>query len=152
MRNVVIADTSCFVILSKIDALFILPALYGTVTTTPEIAGEFGDTLPAWVSVTEVKDPMRTRILEMQVDRGEASALALALEIPDSVVVMDDLRGRKAAAALALRFTRTIGVIVRAKLAGIIPAVKPVLEAIRRTDFRISDALEHQALIQAGET
>ena len=52
---------------------------------------------------------------------------------------------------LALSFTGTIGVIVKAKLKGLIPTIKPLIAKIRQTDFRLTDELEHQALKQANE-
>jgi len=42
MPDIVIADTSCFIVLSKINELDLLSAVYGDVITTPEIAKEFG--------------------------------------------------------------------------------------------------------------
>ncbi|MCX6198274.1 MAG: DUF3368 domain-containing protein [Bacteroidetes bacterium] len=52
---------------------------------------------------------------------------------------------------MGLEITGTNGVIIKAKLNGIIPSVKPYLEKIRNTDFRISDEIELQALKEAGE-
>ncbi len=45
----------------------------------------------------------------------------------------------------------TIGVIVDAKLAGMIPTVKPILTKIRTTNFRITERLELLILNKAGE-
>jgi hypothetical protein len=42
-RTVVITDTSCLIILEKIDLLFVLPQLFNVVITTPEIAAEVED-------------------------------------------------------------------------------------------------------------
>ncbi|MCX6274761.1 MAG: DUF3368 domain-containing protein [Bacteroidetes bacterium] len=47
--------------------------------------------------------------------------------------------------------TGTLGVIIKAKLNGIIPSVKPYLEKIRNTDFRISKEIENFALKESGE-
>jgi len=46
MPKTIIADTSCFIILSNIGELELLKDVYGHVTTTVDIAFEFGDTLP----------------------------------------------------------------------------------------------------------
>ncbi|MGL5195709.1 MAG: hypothetical protein ACRC8Y_19165 [Chroococcales cyanobacterium] len=53
--------------------------------------------------------------METQVDRGEASAMALAKEKTDSLIILDDLKGRKIAQELGLFFTGTLGVISNAK-------------------------------------
>ncbi len=87
----------------------------------------------------------------MQIDKGESSAIALALETPESTVVLDDHKARKIAERLGINFTGTIGVIVKAKLTGKITSIKPILEKIKHTDFRLSSDLELQALKEAEE-
>jgi predicted nucleic acid-binding protein len=90
-------------------------------------------------------------ILEMQIDKGEASAIALALEVTESTLILDDYKARKVARQLGLAVTGTIGVIIKAKLLGIIPSIKPLLNKIRKTDFYLSDDLEEIALTEARE-
>jgi len=87
----------------------------------------------------------------MQIDRGESSAIALALETPDSTIILDDYKARKIADQLGLIFTGTVGVIIKAKLNGIIPSIKPILEKIKQTDFRLSADIKLQALKEANE-
>lgn len=89
--------------------------------------------------------------MELQIDRGESSAIALALETPDSTVILDDYKARKIAERLGITLTGTIGVIIKAKLNGTIPSVKPLLEKIKQTDFRLSAEIEAQALKEANE-
>jgi predicted nucleic acid-binding protein len=151
MPNVVIADTSCFIILSNIDELDILQKLYKQITTTPDVALEFGEPLPDWIIIKSPTDHQKQLILEQQVDKGEASAIALALEIPKSLIVLDDLEGRTLARHLGITMTGTIGVLVKAKLQGLIPSIKPLLTKIRQTNFRISPLIEASALKEAGE-
>lgn len=151
MLKAIISDTSCFIILTNIGELDLLHKAYGQILTTPEIAAEFGEPLPDWVEIVEVKDKYRQRILELQIDRGESSAIALALETPNSVVILDDYKARKIAERLGVTLTGTIGVIIKAKLGGIIPTIKPLLEKIKQTDFRLSAEIERQALEEAGE-
>jgi predicted nucleic acid-binding protein len=50
-----------------------------------------------------------------------------------------------------LVYTGTIGVIIKAKLKGIIPSIKPLLKKIKQTDFRLSAEIEFLALKEAGE-
>jgi predicted nucleic acid-binding protein len=87
----------------------------------------------------------------MQIDKGESSAIALALETPDSTVILDDYRARKIAEQLGINYTGTVGVIIKAKINGVIPSIKPILAKIKETDFRISADIERQALLAAGE-
>lgn len=151
MPNVVIADTTCFIILSNINQLNLLQRLYGNITTTQEIAEEFGEDLPEWIIIKSPIDKQKQQILELQVDKGEASAIALSLEIPGSLIILDDLQARTVAKQLDLSITGTIGVIVKAKLNGLIPSIKPLLVKIRQTNFRLSQAIEELAIKEARE-
>ncbi len=151
MPKAIISDTSCFIILTNIGELELLQKVYGQIVTTPEIVAEFGAPLPEWVEINEVKDKYRQTILELQIDKGESSAIALALETPDSVVILDDYKARKIAERLGVTLTGTIGVIIKAKLNGIIPSVKPIIEKIKQTDFRLCAEIEIQALKEADE-
>ncbi len=151
MPKAIISDTSCFIILTNVGELDLLQKVYGQIVTTPEIAAEFGEPLPEWVEIPEVKDKYRQTILELQIDKGESSAIALALETPDSIVILDDYKARKIAERLGVTLTGTIGVIIKAKLNGIIPSIKPIIEKIKQTDFRLSAEIEIQALKEADE-
>ncbi len=151
MRRTIISDTSCLIVLSKIGEIELLEKVYGHIVTTVEIAAEFGEMLPDWIEVIVVKDILRQQLLEMQIDKGESSAIALALETNESTLILDDYKARKVANQLGLTFTGTIGVIIKAKLSGKIESIKPILSKIKQTDFRISSELETQALIEAQE-
>jgi predicted nucleic acid-binding protein len=90
-------------------------------------------------------------IIEATIDSGEASAIALAVESKGCLLIIDDLKGRKFAVQLGLTIIGTIGLIVDAKLAGIIPSVKPIINKIKATNFRITEQLELMILKKAGE-
>ena len=151
MHKIIISDTSCFIILTNIGELHLLQKLYSKITTTIEIATEFGEPLPEWVEILSVKSKDTQRLLEMQIDKGESSAIALALEIPDSLLILDDIKARKVATQLGLSITGTLGIIIKAKLEGIIPSVIPILNKIKQTDFRLSNEVELQVLKAAME-
>lgn len=151
MPKTIISDTSCFIILTNIGELDLLHKVYGQIATTIDIANEYGEKLPEWVEIKDVKDKYRQQLLEMQIDKGESSAIALALETPDSTLVLDDYKARRIAEQLHLIYTGTVGVIIKAKRMGFIPSIRPLLEKIRQTDFRISIDIELQALKEANE-
>lgn len=151
MPKIIISDTSCLIILTKIGELELLQKVYGQIITTPEIAIEYGDPLPDWIKIMTVTDKYRQQILEMQIDKGESSAIALALETADSTIILDDYKARKIAEQLGITYTGTIGVIIKAKLKEIIPSIKPFLKKIKQTDFRLSADIEKQALKEANE-
>src|SRR5689334_1827613 len=127
MPKTIISDTSCFIILANIGELELLHQVYGQITTTPEIVTEYGEPLPGWVKIATVKDKYKQQLLEMQIDKGESSAIALAMETPNSTIILDDIKARKIAEQLGLTYTGTIGVIIKAKLNGIISSIKPIL-------------------------
>ncbi|MDE5430447.1 DUF3368 domain-containing protein [Elizabethkingia meningoseptica] len=151
MHRVIISDTSCLIILSKIGELDLLKKVYKNIVTTTDIASEFGEKLPEWIGILKVTDLRKQQILELQLDKGESSAIALAIEIPNSTVVLDDFKARRIATQLGINFTGTIGIIVKAKLNGVIPSIKPFLEKIEKTNFRISNELKTIALKEANE-
>lgn len=93
----------------------------------------------------------RQQLLALLVDAGEASAIALALERPGCTLILDDYKARKTAEKLAVQLTGTFGVLLRAKRQGLVPAVKPLLDQIKQTNFRFSTGLEMAVLAQAGE-
>ena len=151
MHEIVIADTSCLIILSNVSELDLLRRVYDTITTTPEVVNEFGESLPDWINIKSPVNQSKLHELELLVDKGEASAITLALETPGSMIILDDLQARVLAERLGVKITGTLGVIVKAKLNGIIPSIKPILNNIKQTNFRISAALEAIALRDAGE-
>lgn len=151
MQKTIIADSSCLILLDKIDELELLKMLFGKVIITSIIAEEFRSTLPEWISIKDAENKNYQKILELSVDRGEASAIALAVEQADSLLILDDQKARKLAAELKLKFTGTIALLVEAKLKGYIPSVRPIIDKIKKTNFRISPDLEKKFLKSAGE-
>jgi predicted nucleic acid-binding protein len=108
MPETIIADTSCLIVLSNINELDILQRLYGSITITPEIASEYVHELPGWIKIKTAKDKLTQLVLEMQIDKGESSAIALALETPTSTLILDDYKARKIALHLGLTVTGTV--------------------------------------------
>jgi len=131
--------------------MYLLHSLYKQVLTTPEIAAEFGKRLPEWVEVKAVLNRGLLYTYAETVDIGEASAMALASEIHADLLIIDDAGGRRFAKKLELNIIGTVGVILSAKINGIIPSVKPYIIKIQQTNFRISDWLTLQILKDAGE-
>ena len=149
--SVIITDTSCFITLDKIGAFEILHQAFKNIVTTPEIQLEFGSELPKWIEIRPVQDTTLKEVFQESVDPGEASAIALAMETSNAILIIDDLKGRKLASKLALSFMGTLGLLVKAKEYGIISAVKPYLEKIQSTDFRVSSSLVNLVLERTGE-
>jgi len=146
MPDIVISDTSCLIVFHKIGELDLLEKVYNNIVTTPEVAEEFSEQLPDWVKIERVSDKKYQQFLETQVDVDEASAIALAKEMDNPLLLLDDLKARKMASQLNLKFTGTLGVIHKAKQTGVIGKVKPIIDKLLLTDFRISDKIIHELL------
>ncbi len=151
MERVVVSDTACLIALNKIGQLGLLRSVYGQVIITPTVASEFHAPLPEWIEIQPPVNILLQASLEEMIDAGEASAIALAVEIKDCYLILDDLRARKIAAGMGLLFTGTLGVIAIAKRRGIIPIARPLLEKLRETDFWISEKFLQQLLADLGE-
>ena len=149
--NIIISDTSCLILLSKIDELGLLKQVGDKVYVTSIVKDEFRENLPSWISIVDSKNAYYQEILKMELDEGEASAIALSLEIDNSILIIDELKGRKIAERLMLRYSGTFGLILTAKRQNLIKSVKPILNKIRLTNFRFSDKLFETVLREAGE-
>jgi len=150
-ETIVITDTSCLIALTKTGVLDILPQMYRRIIITSDIVEEFGETLPQWIEVMAVPDPKYQHMLEKSLDTGEASAIALAVALEDVLLVLDDLKARKEAKRLGLKVTGTLGVLFRAKEKGFIPALKPHIEKLQASDFRISPDVVKELLTLSKE-
>ncbi len=151
MHNVIISDTSCLILLSKIGELDLLYKTYGEITITPEISQEYGKKLPIWIKIISVKNKNKQLEFEKIVDLGEASAIALALELKDCLVIVDDKRGRILAKNLNIEITGTLGTLLKARQLNVVPKLKPILESLRKIDFRIDPEIEIGVLRLVGE-
>ncbi|MBS4027080.1 MAG: DUF3368 domain-containing protein [Ignavibacteriales bacterium] len=151
MREVVISDTSCLIVLRKIGRLELLRQCYEEIIITEEIAREFKEQLPSWIVVEQPKDATLQKVLEQMLGKGESSAIALAFEKEKPLLILDDLRARKIAKSMNLQITGTLGVLVKAKEKGFIKKIKPVLEELQQTNFRASDFVIENILEVCGE-
>lgn len=159
---VVVSDTSPVRALAHLHLLKILPALFGRVLIPPAVVTELAAPPQGVVIVTsgdlpfaDVKRPAdQARVAELLrgLDLGEAEALALALEVRSDLLLIDEAAGRAAAATMGLRYTGTLGLLIRAKQAAVITEVRPLLDLLQRDlRFFISDPLRQSVLRIAGE-
>lgn len=151
MHKYVIADTSVFIIFDKINQLDLLREIYQTVYTTPEIAKEYNKTLPDWILIRSPFDKKYQDFINTLLDTGEASAIALAIEHDNALLILDDFKARKLSKTLSLNFTGTLGVLNKAKSLGLISKLKPILDALQKTNFRVSEKIINELLLRNGE-
>ncbi|MCC5816300.1 MAG: DUF3368 domain-containing protein [Leptospira sp.] len=151
MPEVVISDTSCLILLSKLEMLSLLEKMYRKIYITEIVASEYGEPLPEFIVTQKLRDDFHFRVLEQEMDAGEASSLALGLEIPNSLIILDDRKARKIAKKLNLPHTGVIGILVQAKRLGKIEKVKPYLELLKASGMWISSDLYFEILNISGE-
>jgi predicted nucleic acid-binding protein len=148
--KVVIADTSCLIIYDKIDKLYILKNTFRELIVTPQVADEFGD-LPDWIYIKELENQAKFIELARDLGKGEASSIVLAIETGNSLLVIDEKKGRKIAADHGVEIIGSLGVLLKAKQKKVIDSVKDIIDAIEQTNFRISKAIKEELLKQADE-
>lgn len=150
MPGVIVSDTSCLILFYKIGELELLKKLFGTIFISEKVLNEFNQPLPDWVEVVDPKTDLQ-RGLSSYLDSGEASAIALATEYKDSLLIIDEIKGRKVAKELGVSFTGSLGLLVTAKNKGHIKAVRPIIEKIQKTNFRVSELLIKRVLQKVDE-
>ena len=106
----------------------------------------------AWLIVAAARDQARVRELCGELDLGEAEAIVLAIEHRADLLLVDERRGRRTATAAGLTVTGLLGVVARAKRAGLIDLAKPVLdELIQTARFWIGPELYTDVLVELDE-
>ncbi len=146
-----IANSSCIIVLDNIDLLWILKELYGHILITEEVFYEYGKPLDKWIKTRKVKNKSHVDILNTFIDLGEASTIALGIEVEKCSLILDDQRARKIAKNLELNVTGTLGVIMKAKKKDIISSVSEVIEKLKSKNFRMSNQLVKEILKLSGE-
>jgi predicted nucleic acid-binding protein len=135
--TVIISDTTCLIGLSRIEKLNLLHQLFATVIVTEEVAKEFTAPLPDWIQVQIVKNKEQIVHNRLFVHLGESSAIALAMEVPEAILVLDDGDARKYAQSLKLKITGTLGILLNAYSRGLLPDIEQVVSSLRGVGFRL---------------
>lgn len=157
-----VVDTSVLLYLHSARKLELLPALFARVTVPSGVEAELragqaaGIDVPtpgllAWANVSDPSQQAMVRV-NARLGRGEREVMAVALEAPNAVAVLDDRAARTTAQLLGLTVTGTLGLLIRAKQLGVLGAVGPVIDEIVSHGFRIDDGTRAAVLKLAGET
>jgi hypothetical protein len=157
-----VADTSPLISLDACKQLGLLRKLYGGVIVPRAVERELsvrGTTgLPKgltrahrkWIGVRTLGAPPPLALVAA-LDIGEAEVIALALEIGSPLVLLDETAARKIARARGLQVTGSIGVLLRAKNRGLLPAVKPSIDLMISKGVQLGGDLIDAVLRDAGE-
>lgn len=148
-----------FAAISRLDILqstfgrILIPQAVRTETISPNFRGS-QDLLRAIASGWLQVYPIATipREIPAELDDGEREAIALAVEIGESRILLDEREARKVARSWGLQILGTLGTLVLAKERQIIPQIQPLLdEMIDTAQYWVSESLYRQVLRRAGE-
>jgi predicted nucleic acid-binding protein len=145
-----VTNSTCLIGLERIERLDILPQVFDIVFAPPAVAKEVRTSLD-WLRVQPVANRSVTIALRTQMDEGEAEAIALALELEDVLLILDDKKARRVAQQMGMKVIGTVGMLLKAKRQGVIAEVKPLLLSLTEADFRISQGIIQEALRLSGE-
>lgn len=149
----VVADSSPLIVLINIGHVELLPRLFGEVVVPPAVVEElkqlrrpqavrdFAASLPAWFLE---RVPASVKPIP-SLHPGELAAICLAQELHADLLLIDEMRGRKAAVDRQIPITGTIGVLELAAARGLIE-LHQAFEQVKATDFWISHSLLDERL------
>ena len=149
-----------YLYLISVPKLDLLRQLYQKIIIPPSVFSElaFLDNQKSllekedWIELRELNSLSRMPALLERVDRGEAEAIVLALELKADLLLIDEQTGRGVAEEYGLKITGVLGILVKAKREGLIPEVKTCMEKLRDVaGFRIHPKLFEQVLSAIGE-
>jgi predicted nucleic acid-binding protein len=160
---IVVSDAGPLIALAKVDRLNVLQELFDEVyvplAVHRELFAKLGpessrleDALQGFLQIAP--SPTISSAVGRATSRlhpGEREAIALAVE-RKALLLADDQMGRSAARRLGLAVTGVIGVLLRAKEAGLLPSVHPVLIEMRQCGYWLSDEILILAERLAGES
>lgn len=160
-ETLIICDASPLILLAKINQLELIEAIakevwipeavWNEVVINAEIHDEVKRIILFLSDCIRKPDPILERAFQLEVDPGEAAALALAAQYPKSSLLMDDMEGRAIAQLQGIRVIGTLGILIRSKRMGLIPHLKPLFDDLKIHGWFIADALINQALAAVNE-
>ena len=159
--SLVIVNTSPMLYLHQVGCLELLRQLYSTITVPPAVPQELeigklqGVDVPEVNSIEwiQIRPVASATIIPAVIDlgQGEAEVIALGLENPGSLLVFDDSLARRIADLYGLKYTGTLGILVKAKQSGYLSAVAPVINMLRSKGMWLTDKIISDVLRLSGE-
>jgi predicted nucleic acid-binding protein len=140
--KIVISDTSCLIAFTNINRLNLLQSLCSVIITTPEVAAEYKSPLPRWVRISVVKDEAKIRSINTLLGLGESSAIALALETENALIILDDKRDRSYAKNVGLNYTGIVGLLRLGYKKGLIPDIDSIMSDLYSIQFHLPGNVE----------
>ena len=161
-----VSNTSPISNLACIGRLNLLHEQFSELWIPPAVDSELRD-LPNSIARKLISDAKRAGLIQrwpdiantklvsllmLELHRGEAEAIALALETKTDHLLIDERDGRLMARQLGLSLTGVLGVLLRAKKMKQIKAIKPEIAALKnKAHFFIAPDVESAILKRARE-
>ena len=157
-----ISNTSPLLYLYRIGAIDLLPKMFDEVWTSESVKNELlagrskGYDVPnpadyPWLNIVNPKS-MPSEWLALDLGAGELGAMALALENPDRIVLLDDMLARRTAQVAGLQVWGTLKVLLEAKSQGLIEKIEPYVTNLNEAGMWVSAEVKQRILILAGES
>ncbi|HEY1683444.1 MAG TPA: hypothetical protein VGG19_01660 [Tepidisphaeraceae bacterium] len=151
---IVVSDTSPLNYLVLIDAIDVLPKLFGQVSVPSRVMEELGHprtpdavklwskSPPAWLLI---RTPLTAIGEDTLLDPGESQAIALAHELHAAALLIDEKQGRRIAREHGFITIGTITILELAARQNLLD-LKSAFDRLERTSFQITPALINAAL------
>ncbi len=159
--SVWVVNASPLILLGKIARLSLLAELAERVVIPHEVAleieaGPVTDPARQWLAVEGRRfaappDAFDLRVVAWDLGAGETAVISRALGRPNSVCILDDRAARDCAHLFGARVKGTVGVLLLAKQARLISAVRPEIVSLLNSGAMLHDAVVKDALQLAGE-
>jgi predicted nucleic acid-binding protein len=141
---IVVSNTSPIINLAAIGKLDLLKKCFGKLFIPPAVYHEItvkGRGEPGDIEVRTVDWN------EKDLDEGEAESIALSIQLEPDLLLLDEFDARSIASKLRLRFIGLLGVLMKAKKAGYIQKVKPLMNNLKeQAGFWIDEELYQYVL------
>ncbi|MCG2769460.1 MAG: DUF3368 domain-containing protein [Anaerolineae bacterium] len=161
-KHPLVCDTTLLLYLGRIGQAQLLPALFEPVCVPEPVASELDmgrlmrrDTINPrgldWASLVPVSQRDMDSLPPNRLGVGERAVIAYVRSHPGYSAGLDDRQARLLAEIMGLTVVGTIGVLLRAKEADLIPTVRSLLDAVQSEGFRLGIDLYQATLRLAGE-
>ena len=158
MNERIVINTGPLIALGKMQAFNVVEQLPYEFCCPPQVESELltGTALghpvirPVWVTVLPLQTPL-TPFASIALDDGEAAVIQLALEQQLNRVCIDETKGRRAALSVGLQVVGSLGLLGKAKAAGLIAAVRPFVAQAQQLGLHYDANLVAAFLQALGE-
>jgi predicted nucleic acid-binding protein len=151
--SLVVSDSGPVHYLVLCEAIEVIPRLYGQLVIPAAVAQELShphtppeiyrwiQALPSWASIqAPARIDATTRL-----GSGEREAIALALELKATQLLMDDRAARQVAVQQGLSIVGTVGILEQAAANGLLN-LPEVMQKLLTTNFRINPEVVRETL------